>query len=239
MAKQDTQQISKKIPGGFSLEDLTDCWRVNNVNYRNGIYTIDLAKKLLDNGAEKTQDQWIEYSKQAILKNEFYLESFPLYHALFSSLFFNKENAQFKDKIEEARNFVSEMCIKYWLTTLTRIRHKAIGKDNVIHNYGMQDQHIIDENIIGDDEFVKNASDINVYKAILGNDDIILINNIYNWISGKDAYLYRLNNKPKKDHERVARFDTADDRFWLCCYGDPAYSDRGFGVRAKIMSTSR
>ncbi len=107
----------------FSLEDLTDFYRINGVQYRNNTYTVDLSKSLLDNEASKTQDQWVEYSKEAIAKNDFYLGDFPLYHSLFTALFRNKDK-QHKQKIEKVREFLKDNLFKHWLMTLTRIKYK-------------------------------------------------------------------------------------------------------------------
>ncbi len=218
--KAKQQKPAQTSSSGFSLEDLADCYRINGIQYRNGIYQVDLAKTLLDNGASKTQDQWANYSKEAIANNQFYLGDFPLYHSLFSALFSNKDNPNYKDKIEEARTFAGKMCKNNWLMTLTRTKYKAIGKDEIIHNFGMQDQYKINENIAGLDEFVKNGSNKEVYKAILGMDDINLINQVYNWISGKDAFLWRINSK--QDIECVARFNANLDRAYLDCSGYPS-----------------
>jgi len=66
----------------FSINNNPNFWAVTGVNYRDGIYHVDLHKELLDNGDSKTQDQWSEYSKT----NEFKLGDFPLYHSLFQAL---------------------------------------------------------------------------------------------------------------------------------------------------------
>lgn len=39
-----------------AIQSAQDYWRVPGVNYRNGVYIVDLAKTLLDSGNAKTQD---------------------------------------------------------------------------------------------------------------------------------------------------------------------------------------
>ena len=228
------KQAAQTTSGIFSLEDLTDFWQVNGVSYRDGIYQVDLAKTLLDKGNTKIQDRWVEYSKKAISNNEFYVGDFPLYHSLFSILFKNKENPNYKTKIEEAKKFISDNMFKYWLMTLTRIEYKPSGKDKVIHNYGMQDQYGIQEDIVGKDDYISKINPQNELKAILGSDNINEINQVYNWITGKNAYLWRINKKPEKYIERVAWFGASSGRAGLDCYRDPDDSNRVLGVRAKL-----
>src|SRR3989344_6069782 len=137
ITKKTKKSLNIPVNAEFSLEDLTNFWQVNGVNYRNSIYQVDLAKTLLDNGNNRTQDEWTQYSKKAIARNEFYVGDFPLYHSLFSVLFRNKENTKYKDRINDVKELISKNMFNYWLMTLTRIEYKAQGQDKVIHNYGM------------------------------------------------------------------------------------------------------
>ena len=234
VAKKTKATVNTPVSAEFSLEDLTDFWQVNGVSYRDGIYQVDLAKTLLDKGNTKIQDRWVEYSKKAISNNEFYVGDFPLYHSLFSILFKNKENPNYKTKIEEAKKFISDNMFKYWLMTLTRIEYKPSGKDKVIHNYGMQDQYGIQEDIVGKDDYITQINPQNELKAILGSDNINEINQVYNWITGNNAYLWRVNSKPYNDIECVAWFGASPSRAGLDCDGSPDGSNRALGVRAKL-----
>ena len=233
--KQKQAITSTTLTTEFSLEDLTDFWRVNGVNYRNGIYQVGLLKELLDNKVTKTQDEWVEYSKEAIAKDEFYVGDFPLYHALFSTLFRNKDHAQFKDNIEQARQFLQKMFNDYWLMTLSRIKYKPSGQDLVTHNYGLQDKLEVQENILGTNGYINQINPQNELNAILGSNDVNEINQVYKWITGKDAYLWRVNSKPEKIDERVAGFIASSYGAGLGCGGDPSGSDGALGVRAKLI----
>ena len=217
----------------FSLENLVDSWMINGVNYRNGIYQVELGKELLENKAQKTQDEWIKYTKQAIQNNQFYLGDMQLYHSLFEALFRNKDNAQHKDVIEQARVFLQKTFESYWLMTLSRVKYTKQGQDKVTHNYGLQDKLEIQGNIVGADGYITQINPQNELNAILGRDDINEINQVYNWITGKNTYLWRLNSKPKKDDERVVRFYSDSDWSDLVCYRYLDDSGRGLAVRAK------
>ena len=217
----------------FSLEDLTQFWRINGVNYRNGIYQVDLGKEMLENKAQKTQDGWIEYTKKALTNDGFYVGDAQLYHALFKTLFKNKDNAQYKDKIEQAKAFLQNMLKDYWLMTLSRIKYAKSGQDAVIHNHGLQDKFEIQDDIIGADGYVTQINPQTALQAVLGDNNVNEINQVYNWITGKNLYLWRLNAKPQEDTERIVRFDSYSGWAYLNCYWFLNNSNRGLPVRAK------
>ena len=209
-----------------NLQTNKDFWTIDNVKYRNGIYKVNLLKELLDNGNSKTQDDWVKYSKKAQKNNDFYVGDMPLYNSLFTSLFKLKDNPE----VEEIRNFLQKQFIEKWLMTLTRIKYKPSGKDEIVHNYKMPDEYSIEDNFVGNDEYVKNSKDKANYKSLLGTDNLNEINEVYNWITGKDSYLWRLNSKPKSLDERVARFYADSGGTGLYCYRYPSDTNASLGV---------
>lgn len=114
-------------------------WRIYDVKYKDGIYTVDLAKSLLDNGTAKTQDGWAEYTEQARKSGDFHSGDMPLQHATFTALFKQKD----KPESEEAREFIKKNMREKWLMTLTRIKYTSKGLDEVIHNYRLNDSYSI------------------------------------------------------------------------------------------------
>ncbi len=228
--KKEPEKPATNMTTRFSLEDLTDFWRINGVNYRNQIGQVDLGKAVLPS---KTQDKHASFSQDAISKGQLYVGNTQLYHSLFTILFQNKDNPQFKDKIEETRQFLQESMKNYWLMTLSRIKYTKSGKDLVIHNYGLQDKFEIQENIVGPDGYITQINPQNELKSILGSNDVNEINQVYNWITKKDLYLWRLNNKPKENDERVVRLGSDSDMAILYCDWDPDDSSRALAVRAQ------
>jgi len=216
--------------GEVGLKSNTDFWTISGVNYRNRVHKVDLSKSLLDNGNSKTQDKWVEYSKSAKQRNDFYTGDFPLYHALFRALFFGKDSSD-KDKVEEARAFLEKQFKEKWLMTLSRVRYMPSGKDIVIHNFGMPDKIEIPEDFVGKNEWVKDSKTPQVYNTLLGSNNVQEINQIYSWITKKPAYLYRINSKQQGIDERVARFDAYSGGAVLYCYWDPSYTSSSLGVR--------
>lgn len=196
------------------------------VNYRNGIYTVDLAKSLLDSGNAKTQEDWAKYSLNAKSRGDFYTGDMPLYHAVFSALFKQKN----KPESEEARKFIQKQMRAKWLMTLTRIRYNPRGKDKVIHNFGVAQHYELEENIVGPDRFVEQG-DNSALTALLGTGNINEIKEVYNLINQTPTYIWRVNSKPKQVDERVARFVASSGRAGLYCNWGPAYSNSSLGVR--------
>ncbi|MFA5174463.1 MAG: hypothetical protein WC438_04755 [Candidatus Pacearchaeota archaeon] len=216
-----------------SIINAGDYWTIPNVSYRNGIHTFDLSKTLLENGQAKTQEQWAEYRKIAQPKAEFYTGDMPLYHAVFTALFEQKDNPQFKQIAEEARQFIQNSMRQKCPITLTRIAYQPRGKDKIIHNYKTNEQYELEEKIIGPDRLIESG-DCLALKSLLGNGDINKINSVYQWINQTNAYLWRLNEKPKNVDERVARFDASSGGVNLYCYWGPEYADASLGVRLVV-----
>ncbi|MFC1682290.1 hypothetical protein ACFL0X_01595 [Nanoarchaeota archaeon] len=204
-----------------------DCWTISGVLYKGQPHTVDLLKQRLDHGANKTQAEWAEYSKQARGNKDFSVGDFPLYHALFRALYEQKDNP----KTNEIRDFLEKSFVDYWLMTLTRLKYQP-GTDETVHDFGLASQYSISQDIAGPHEWVKDSQTPEVYQAILGDNDLQRIQDIYHWITKKDARLLRLNEKPNQIDERVARFYAGSDRAGLFFYRDPDYSNSSLGVRA-------
>ncbi|PIN95027.1 hypothetical protein COU53_01330, partial [Candidatus Pacearchaeota archaeon CG10_big_fil_rev_8_21_14_0_10_30_48] len=56
-------------------------------------------------------------------------------------------------------------------------------------------------------------------EALLGSSNKEEINNIYKWIIGNDAYIWRINKNPKQNLERVAGFGSGSVWAGLDCCG--------------------
>ena len=222
-----------KVPQNTNLgfQSDQDFWTVDSVSYNGDLYKVDLSKKLLDDEKSHTQDEWAQFSKTAKQNGDFYVGDFPLYHSLFTALY-DLRDSQRKNEIENVRGFLEKQFMNYWLMTLTRIKYSKKGKDTVVHNHGMSDQYEIREEFVGQDEWVENATIIEPYKALLGEDDLPKINSVYQWLTGKKPYLYRVNSKPDKDIETVARFLAGSYGADLGCGRGPSNSDPALGVRS-------
>nr|AQS34944.1 hypothetical protein [uncultured archaeon] len=235
-AKKPKQVAQPKIiptkPTIGNIQSSDDFWSISGVQYRDGIYTVDLMKNLLDEGKARTQDQWVEYSTEAQKTGEFYVSDYPLFYQTLRTVFSSKDDSKMKDQAEEIKTTLKGLSRNHWLTTLTRISYHPKGEDVVIHNYGMDDQYKINQKFVGKNGWIKELKNKDTYSALLGTDKISEINETFQWLNGTDAYIFRINEKPKSIDERVARFLADSYRADLYCYGDPSGSDGALGVRA-------
>ena len=188
-----------------------------------------LFSKLLE---ERTQEEYAKH-KKSVLKspNEGYIEDTPFYYSLFKFLKDNAEHPKFKNGINEIVSFIRESLENNDLLTLSRVRYEAEGLDSVIHEFGMQDQYCIDENIVGPDEWIERSRTIDRYKAILGSKDVHKINSVFNFITEKNLYGWFLNDKLNEDIEKAVWIGSFSGRADLGCDGNPDGSDAGLAVR--------
>jgi len=227
-----------KTNTNFSLEDLKDFYRINGINYREGTYTVDLLKNLLDNGNRKTQDGWVEYSQKAQQNNEFYVGDLPLYFAIKHSLYQNR-NGKYQDKIENVRKFIKQQMFSSSLITLTRINYNKLGKDKAIHNYKTSDQYELFGDIAGLEGEIIN-SETNTKSAlgsIIGNNDINEVNKVYKWLTEHNACLHTIDSK--QDDECIVGFTANSMNAFFLCYGILCYKDRSLGIRATKIKKSK
>ena len=205
-----------------NIKSLNDYWQIKGVNYQNKVETINLAKQLLP---RMVQNKHAEYREQAILKGEFYTGDMPLYHAIFTALFNQKD----KPESEQARQFIQKSMKENWLMTLTRIAYQPRGKDKIIHNYNTKDARTLEENIMGKERYIEDADKLTL-KALLGTENIQEIKDIYNWINKTNTYIWRVNSKPNKIKECVVRFYADSDGAYLNCGRDSDCRDPSLGV---------
>ncbi len=211
-----------------NVTSLAEHWEIPNVEYRNGIYTVNLAKSLLDNGKAKTQSDWIEYSKKAKQNGDFYVGDMALQYSMFKSL-----SSQTNSESLEARDFIKKSMRENWnwLMTTTRLRYNPQGNDEVIHDYTMPTELKIGVELVGPNRFI-DTNDSNALEALLLDQDIARVNSVFNFINGTNAYIWRLNSRPKNVDERVARFDAFSVGASLSCSGGPVVAFSSLGVFA-------
>ena len=134
----------------FTLEDLTDFYAINGIEYRKGIYQVDLSKSLLPSG---TQDEHAQRRLKALKSNDFYTPDYPLFHAVINTLHQNREGV-FREQIEQARVFLADLVNEGWLMSLTRIKYQPNGNDIVIHNYNQDEQYEIPVSFVSPDGYI-------------------------------------------------------------------------------------
>lgn len=221
-------------PSEIIVQSTTDFWTISGVHYRDSIYDVDLTKILLDGGSLKTQDQWIAFSIDAQTRNEPYTPSAPLFYSVCAAAYKAKDDPTKRQQTEEIKAFLKKHLFERWLMTTTRIHYASQRglDDRIVHDINMTSQSIVTETFVYPDEWVKNSMRPSNYKALLGTDNPVEIQNVFHWITEKDAYLWRLNNRTSQVEERVVSLDANSDELWLYCNRDPANTDASLGVRA-------
>ncbi len=174
----------------LSITSEGDVWRISGVEYREGVYTVDLVKSLLDGPA--TQDEWAKYSDRRIGIGTYHVADMPLYYSLFIALYRQRD----KPEAEEARKFIEKQMSDNWLMTLTRIKYHPEGKDKIIHNYGTNRRYELRQDITGKNKEIGNQT-FGVLKAILGTNfqNAKEIKEVYNWICGRDVEFLKVMNR--------------------------------------------
>ncbi len=207
----------------FSLEECANHWLVCGVNYLGKICDVEIDKQRIDNGKFHTLAEFETLSDR--------IPDAPLETAVVVALYQNKDGIH-SNKIEEVRKNILLPDFKDWIMTKTSITYQPNEKDVVNHKtYSV----IVD--IIGPDTYFeqgKNLEDIS--EAILGNKDINLVKNAYEWASEKLLYLCRLNNKPQVTTEwAVVLGRNVGNRFSIDCYGivDNVRPARGIVITQK------
>ncbi len=207
--------------GNFKIESLADRYRIHQVQYQNGLYVVDLRKELLDEGKSHTQQEWINLTQNT----EWKLADMQLYHATLAALYRQREHpvqAQ-KDIVAELhRLFKADFDpAKPYMSTSTRIKYAASGKDEVTHEWGYASARKKAVALVGPDTLINPSSGLEEQMdVLLGSRDLAEIENVYEWISGKKPYLLRFNQSPARDEERAAVLGSDVSRFSIVCIDD-------------------
>ena len=198
----------------FHIENLSDRYRMHQVQYHNGVYVVDWSKELLDQGKSKTQEDWIT----ATQSSEWKVPSLQLYHATLRILYQHREHP-----VKDQKKMVEDMQkmfktdfepAKPDMRTSTRIKYAARGEDIVTHDSGYATAREMRVSLVGPNGWINASSGLEEQMdALLGSRDVAEIETVYEWISGKKPYLDRVNQKPVCDKERAAVLGCNGSRF--------------------------
>jgi hypothetical protein len=207
------------VPAGhFQIESLADRYRIHDVPYQSGLYVVDWSKELLENGAVKTQQDWIT----ATQSTEWKIPSLSLYHATLGSLYRHKDHAITEQKklVKEMQElFKKDFDGSYYMSTSTRIKYAASGLDQVTHDFGSPSAREHSLALVGSHAYVNSASGLEAQmEVLLGSRDLGEIENVYEWVSGRKPFLWRLAQAPAQDEERAAVLGCSGNGFDIYCY---------------------
>ncbi len=201
--KASATKRKKDLEGKFHIEELDDRYSFHNLEYHYGIYTVDWSKELFDGGQNNNQADWVKITK----KTEFKLPSAPLYHATIAALYNNQDHpdSEQQDLVQTVREVFQKDFTNSWMMTSTRAKYAKNGKDVVTHDWKSKNARTVKGSFVGQNDYVNDSCGFdNVINAILGTDDLALVEEVYEWIGkeGKKPYLWHINNKPDNDIER-------------------------------------
>ncbi len=209
------------LVSGFSIEKLDDRYRISGVLYEGRASVVDISRELLDDGAEHTQQEWVDLTRE----QEWRVPSGPLYHAVCTALYDNRNHAdeQQRSLVDKVKQMLAKDFKDSWMMTSTRIFYNPQGKDTVVHNFGYENERRVNENIVGVNGFINRGCGFgSTTNALLGTSDGERVKAVYSWLSGKESYLCRLNSNPKKIDEHVLELGDCD-RFGISADGNVNY----------------
>jgi len=214
-----------KISSKFADDEY---WRVSGVHYRDGVYTVDLLKRLLESGQRAVQSMWADHAKGAIKEGEFYTADLPLYYSLFRALYDQRD----KPESEEARKFIEAQMTDRFLMTLTSIMYNPpeVKPDEIKHAMSYDS----DDNIKGaNGNILDPRTEAGVaLHALLRTTHIKRINDVYHWICKKDVRIERASFVPASI-KRIVLFGASFEKVILACSGNATPEDTcpALGVR--------
>ena len=203
------------ISGEFAIENLHDRYRLQGIPYNGEIYVVDWSKKLLDNGNKHTQEEWV----QLLQNQEFQLPNTHIYHVTCSLLYQHKEGKHSK-LVKKLSALFRKDFKDNWMMTSTRVKYNQSDPDKVIHDFKTVNETSVDATFVGPDGYIVDNSFEDEMNVLLGAGDRDEINSVYNWISGKKPYLWRINSRPSNTAERAVVLGVYYGRFLIYAIGN-------------------
>lgn len=223
----------------FFVEETDERYVLQNVMKLGKLYTIEWTKGLLDNGASRTQQEWMELTKTKEEK----LASAVDYTASLIALFKNKDH---HDPAQQ--NLIGRMREMFrqdfdprkpYLQTSTRVQYNTSGMDVVWHDwrYSTQTEKHID--MVGPGGFINiNSGFGSIVDALVGTPNLLDVEEAYEWASGKKPYLWRINSRPAQAVERAVVLGVSNGNGWFIIDASDVIGNHG-PARGVVVSTGR
>jgi len=214
----------------FSIEELADGYRISGIQYHSQNCAYDLDRKY-DPSLTHTQEEWGQLRDQARPKGEFYAGTAPEYYAILKALHKNKNNAQFKPIIEEARTYLQDVLKQQnpYMITLSRAKYNPAGLDEIVHDFGTkEEQPPKPAKLAGPNGYItaKKTKAQDFVQAVLGTTDTVeQISEVFKWVTGKETYAWRIS-QPQNQQDRVVALGGDDGDFVI---------DTGGGINSLMI----
>jgi hypothetical protein len=222
---------------GFSIEELKDRYRLNNIEYHDGIYVVDWSKSLLDNGQKHVQEEWVQTTD----RTEWKLPNSRLVHACLTALYKSRNEPDQTGLVQKMiENIFMPDFKENYLLTSTRVAYKPTGEDVVTHDIDQLTEIQIKTKMAGSARRIDadSGSQEAIY-AILGTRNLTEVNQVYEWASGSRPSLQTvLEAEDYSLGAVVLGLSHAGQVFSICCDSRNMHPARGVIAR-KIEGGAR
>src|SRR3989338_7821229 len=218
---QSNNEPNSSLPTGISITELDDRYVLDGISYRNGLYQVSWGKELLDGGKCYTQKDWLALQNKGEL-GEYIIPDAPLYHASLFALN-NAKNGSQDQLVKKISKMFRKDFADFFMTTSSRVFYRANGLDEIKHMLCTDEEYSVELDFCGKDGWLNATCGFEEsIDALLVTKDLAEVEDIYNWVSGKKPYLWRINDKPQQDLERcvVLGVDSNGDGFGILANGD-------------------
>ncbi|MBI5065826.1 hypothetical protein HZA97_06320 [Candidatus Woesearchaeota archaeon] len=206
---KDNSKLGVTDYTSFRLDEFIDSYKLTNLMHYGELCSFIWDKKLLDGGKGHTQDEWIKITSK--------LPDVSVYFSTFLALYENKDGPQ-AELIEKVKQMFLKDFSEDFMMTSTRVIYKTKGVDELIHDYGVGFHPHIHTTVIGKRGDIIYGGD-NVIPALFDTSDYQKVNEVFKWITGKDAYLWRYEHKLSNDKD-IAVFLGGSAKFGInACEG--------------------
>lgn len=242
-AKPKKEPKSVKVPQApavhikskFNISEIETKWIIEGIGWSEQ-FKYAFMKSPLDNGALHNYNYWFNPSSLPINIAPMYpihAVSMPLHYDLFRALYKNADG-NFRNKIEEIRQFVSKELKDNWVSTLTRIDYSPKPQeDSINHTYtvsGHEKQQ--NRDIEGIDCLIDGTCGISALRAceaLLGTPNTKEINAVFKWLTGCEPRLQTYPAKPGQPVSSYLIMHTEKDKLRILAMAKLEQDGKAFG----------
>jgi hypothetical protein len=214
--KKILEELLKESPAGdglpegsavFSITKTDKYFCITGIPLENTNFAYDFDRKY-DPSIARTQKEWGKLKDQVRPKGEFYAGTAPEYYAILKTLHENRNTAQFKSIIEEARTYLQDVLKQQnpYILTLSRAKYNPAGLDEIVHDFGTkEEQPPKPAKLTGPNGYItdKKTKAQEYCQAILDTTDTVeQISEVFKWVTGKETYAWRIS-QPQNQQDRV------------------------------------
>ncbi len=213
--------LTKKAPAKpVTLSGSDNAWTIKGVHYQGQVIPITLSRELLP---AMNLGQMVKHAKKAMEKGE------P--HSANAQVFYAVAKRAMEQDNREVQKFMRETIFNQYPNLLSVVRYAPKGKlDEIVHNPRLLNRYSAKVDFVAPDEFIRGSKRREDYEALVGADNPDEVADVLGWVTGRKAYLWRVNRRPPSVDERVVGLSANSDRFDLDCSRGPQNAVVSFRV---------